>query len=127
MSTPISALRTQDQSSSSFPPHPQVQQAPNGNMYNQMQQQMHNQPYPPNGDNIKPVGESDTDKQDSQKELTFLFVIVFIISSEPVQRQLMNSFPALFNDSKSSMVANAINAGFICAVFYLLRNVKVEF
>jgi len=121
MSTPISAIRSQEQQHS-FPPLPQIQQAPNGNQYNQIQQHMqHSSSGGDDNKSVDPIG------NDSQKEITFLFIIVFLVSSEPVQRQLMTSFPALFNDSKSSIVANAINAGFICALFYFLRNVKVEF
>jgi predicted secreted protein len=58
--------------------------------------------------------------------MMFLFFIVLIVSSEPVQRQLMTNFPALFNDSKTSIVATAINAAAICGMFYVMKNVKIN-
>ena len=67
----------------------------------------------------------DTDMDKTQQELMFLFVIILVISSEPVQRQLMTSFPSLFSDAKSSILASAINAGVICGLFYALRHVKI--
>jgi hypothetical protein len=68
---------------------------------------------------------SHTDR--SQKELMFLFIIIVIATSEPVQRYLASVFPALFNDSKASIIANGIQAGIICAVFYFTRNMKIQF
>lgn len=130
MSTPISSIyppvqqhpqREQPQQADMFPPPPQVQSnGQNNTFYNQMHQHMQQQEQQPEKDvSVK----EDTDK--TQQELMFLFVIILVISSEPVQRQLMISFPSLFSDAKSSIVASAINAGVICGLFYALRHVKV--
>ena len=124
MSTPISALQDHQ---SQFPPSPEVQQAPTGAFYNQMQQQMQQQmpgiaPGPTQHEAEKPA---ETESQ-AQKEMMFLFFIVLVVSSEPVQRQLVANFPSLFNDSKTSIVATAINAGVICGMFYVAKNVKIN-
>lgn len=123
MSTPISSIYPsvqQPQEADTFPPHPQVQSnGQNNGFYNQMHQHMQQQ-----APEVKEtVVKEDTDK--TQQELMFLFVIILVISSEPVQRQLMTSFPSLFSDAKSSIVASAINAGVICGLFYALRHVKI--
>lgn len=128
MSTPISTLQDHQPQ---FPPNPEVQQAPAGTFYNQMQQQMQQQMHQgavPSGamqtqyEAEKPV---ETESQ-AQKEMMFLFFIVLVVSSEPVQRQLVANFPSLFNDSKTSIVATAINAGVICGMFYVAKNVKIN-
>ena len=128
MSTPISSIyppvqqpvQSAVQQGDMFPPPPQVQSNQNNGFYNQMHQHMQQQ---------APPVEKETKKEDTidktQQEMMFLFVIVLVISSEPVQRQLTNSFPSLFNESKSSIVASAINAGVICGMFYALRHVKI--
>ena len=135
MSTPISSIytpvqQTQAHSQSApqgdmFPPLPQVQSNQNNGVYNQMhqhfQREQHSQQMEQQTEKEPPKNEVDK----TQQELMFLFVIVLVISSEPVQRQLMTSFPSLFSDSKSSIVASAINAGVICGLFYALRHVKV--
>lgn len=127
MSTPISSIYppvqqgpTQPQGDM-FPPPPQVQSTQNNGFYNQMHQHMQQQQQ----QTEKETKEEDTNVDKTQQELMFLFVIVLVISSEPVQRQLMTSFPSLFSDSKSSIVASAINAGVICGLFYALRHVKI--
>lgn len=133
MSTPISSIYPPVQHSQTqgatqgdmFPPPPQVQSNQNNGFYNQMHQHMqqHSQREQQSEKETKKSEDTEVDK--TQQELMFLFVIVLVISSEPVQRQLMTSFPSLFNDSKSSIVASAINAGVICGLFYALRHVKI--
>lgn len=121
MSTPISSIYPQ-QHVDTFPPPPQVQSnGQNNTFYSQMQQHMQQQsPQPP-----QPVEKKEEKIDTDQQELMFLFVIVLVVSSEPMQRQLMTSFPSLFSDSKTSIVATAINAGVVCALFYALRRVKI--
>lgn len=114
MSTPISQLQQEPV----FPPPPQMQSMNQQYQYMQQQPQhvqQNSQPAPV--DNVM---------DDKQKELMFLFIIILVVSSEPVQRQLMTSLPSLFNDSKSSIVASGINAAAICALFYTLRHVKIQ-
>ena len=134
MSTPISSiyppsqqsqpLQQQGQQADMFPPPPQVQSnSQNNAFYNQMHQHMQQQA-PQQSEKDVAVKE-DTDMDKTQQELMFLFVIILVISSEPVQRQLMTSFPSLFSDAKSSILASAINAGVICGLFYALRHVKI--
>jgi hypothetical protein len=125
MSTPISSIYppAQQQQADMFPPLPQVQSNnhPQAAIYNQMQQHMQQQE-----PEVKvPIIKEENDMDKTQQELMFLFVIILVISSEPVQRQLMTSFPALFSDAKSSIVASAINAGVICGLFYALRHIKI--
>jgi len=131
MSTPISSIYPpaqqpqQGQQADMFPPPPQVQSnGQNNAFYNQMHQHMQQQSQREQHSE-KEAKKEDTDTDKTQQELMFLFVIVLVISSEPVQRQLMTSFPSLFSDSKSSIVASAINAGVICGLFYALRHVKI--
>tara|TARA_Y100000389_G_C17470856_1_gene530585 strand:+ start:3711 stop:4121 length:411 start_codon:yes stop_codon:yes gene_type:complete len=130
MSTPISSIypptqhsqREQPHQGDMFPPPPHVQSNGQKNgFYNQMHEHMQQQA----PEKKEPVVKEDTDMDKTQQELMFLFVIILVISSEPVQRQLMSSFPSLFSDAKSSIVASAINAGVICGLFYALRHVKI--
>lgn len=124
MSTPISSIYPPaPQHGDTFPPLPQVQSnGQNNAFYSQMQQHMQQQSPQPVEKKEEKV---DTDQDKTQQELMFLFVIILVVSSEPMQRQLMTSFPSLFSDSKTSIVATAINAGVICALFYALRHVKI--
>lgn len=130
MSTPISSIYPpsqqpqQGQQADMFPPPPQVQSnGQNNAFYNQMHQHMQQQA--PQQVEKETAVKEDTDMDKTQQELMFLFVIILVISSEPVQRQLMTSFPSLFSDAKSSIVASAINAGVICGLFYALRTIKI--
>lgn len=136
MSTPISSIYPQSQQShpqqpqvqqaDMFPPPPQVQSnSQNNAFYNQMHQHMQQHSQREQKSEKDTAVKEDTDMDKTQQELMFLFVIILVISSEPVQRQLMTSFPSLFSDAKSSILASAINAGVICGLFYALRHVKI--
>jgi len=114
MSTSISSLTQQHQNQ--LQPPPQMQPP-------QMQQMQPNQPQQQQQHYAKPL---ETNMDSTQKELLFLFVIISIATSEPIQRQLMSLAPSLFNDLKPSIIANAVNAGVICMVFYFTRNMKIQ-
>lgn len=143
MSTPISSLKPSIPQPGQMPPPPEMQSQQPQTYYESMTQGSALQPpqHQPkafgnpgfvHGMHNQQQKDITQEKQAetfdvNQKEMMFLFVIVSLIISEPIQKQLMTFFPSLFDNTKPSLLANMTNAGLVCGAFFLLRNIKVQF